>query len=155
MDEIDAVVRAPISGAGQYELRDFFRHQMAYLLLWTAIERYCTLRWGFGDEPVARVNRLATEPAFAESLKRHVHEMRRVFRADKPASSAERLDPDDPSRSIKFYYQLRSNISHRGKSIYDERALVAESLQQLKAVFTDLLDVTLGPRSDATSEERT
>jgi hypothetical protein len=119
---------------------------MAYLLLWTAIERYCTLRWGFGENPVARVNRLATEPAFARALKQHVQETRRVYRADRPGRTAERLDPDDPARSIKFYCQVRSNISHRGKSVHDERALVAQSLNELSAIFRDVLDATLGPR---------
>jgi hypothetical protein len=148
LDEIEAVVREPIRAGGNYEIRDFFRHQMAYLLLWSAIERYCTLRWGFGDNPVARVNRLAREQAFVQALKKHVRESQRVYRADRPGNTAERLDPDDPARSIKFYYQVRSNISHRGKSIYDERALVAQSLQELSRIFRDVLDATLGPPRD-------
>lgn len=49
--------------------RAFFRKQMAYLLLWSSIERYVSLRWGFGrDDVTKRVERLAEEPAFCEAL---------------------------------------------------------------------------------------
>lgn len=78
-----------------------------------------------------------------------MQEPRRVYRADRPDASAERLDPDDSLRSIRFYYQVRSNISHRGKSIWEERSLVAESLSQLSAIFREVLDETLGPPGSA------
>jgi hypothetical protein len=129
------------------EINDFFRYQMAYLLLWTSIERYCTLRWGFGLGPAQRVKRLASEPAFVSALRRHVGEERTVFRADKPTESPERLDSTDPEGSIGFYYQVRSNIAHRGKSIHVERQLVRDSLEQLTAIFSEVLDETLGQRS--------
>jgi len=63
------------------EFRALFRSQMAYLLLWTAIERYVTLRWGRFSKVSAdgelisaygRVMKLATEDAFARALSKHV-----------------------------------------------------------------------------------
>ena len=70
-----------------------------------------------------------------------------MYRADRPTDSAERLDPADPLGSIDYYYQVRSNIVHRGKSVHDDLALVRESLSELEAIFKDVLDATLGPRS--------
>jgi hypothetical protein len=128
------------------EIGDFFRYQMAYLLLWTAIERYCTLRWGFGADPVQRVKMLAREPVFAAALKRHIRQPRTVYRADKPTASPEKLDMENPLASLRFYYQVRSNIAHRGKSIHDERELVRTTLEQLTVIFREVLDETLGPR---------
>jgi len=128
------------------EINDFFRLQMAYLLLWAAIERYCTLRWGLGLRPAERVNKLKDEPAFGRALKKQVREERRVGRADRPADSV-RLDPNDPGASIKYYYQVRSNIAHRGKTIYAEMDLVRHSLEELTQIFTAVLNDTLPRRS--------
>lgn len=151
MDEV-RVVSDSRSSSGS-EVRDFFRSQMAYMLLWSAIERFCSLRYGFGLSPVERGHRLAREPAFASALRRvvdvesHRGIDARVYRADRPSAAAERLDPDDPVRSIDFYYQARSNIVHRGKSAYNERTLVELSLKELTAIFEAVLDETLGART--------
>jgi hypothetical protein len=146
LDEVEAVLYPGRSIGYATEISDFFRYQMAYLLLWTAIERYCTLRWGFGSDPVQRVKMLAHEPVFAAALKRHVRERRTVYRADKPTASPEKLDMNDPLASVGFYYQVRSNIAHRGKSIHEERELVRSSLEQLTLIFREVLDETLGRR---------
>jgi gamma-glutamylcyclotransferase (GGCT)/AIG2-like uncharacterized protein YtfP len=129
--------------AGREEVRAFFRYQMAYLLLWSAIERYASLRWGFGGGPAQRVKRLARDPAFVQALQRHAQPGRVVYRADNPGASPLRLDPEQPSRAIDFYYQVRSNITHRGKAAHDELSLVLGCLTELNAIFRDLLAETL------------
>jgi hypothetical protein len=95
-----------------------------------------------------RIHKLATEPAFSDALKKYVQEGSRVYRADRPTERAAKLDPEDPSKSVSFYYQVRSNIVHRGKSLHNDVSLVHRCLEQLNAIFQDLLDSTLGKRSD-------
>jgi hypothetical protein len=146
MDEISAVLRPALRSRPASEVGQFFQYQMAYLLLWSALERFCSLRYGLGLESMARIHRLAEEPAFSDALKRHVHEERRVFRADRPTEPPEHLRPDDPTGSLDFYHQARSNIVHRGKSVRDDLSLVQQSLAELSAIFRDLLDSVLGER---------
>jgi hypothetical protein len=57
-----------------------------YLLLWSAIERYASLRWGFGGGPMQRINNLVHEPAFGCALERHATPGRVVSRADNPCT---------------------------------------------------------------------
>lgn len=128
---------------GREEIRSFFRYQMAYLLLWSAIERYSSLRWGFRGGPVQRVKNLAQEPAFVRALQEYAQPGRVVHRADDPGASAVTLDPTEPLRAIDFYYQVRSNITHRGKAAHEELSLVAGCLSELTAVFRVVLDETL------------
>ncbi len=84
------------------EPRTFFRKQMAYLLLWTSIERYVSLRRGFAGGPMQRVLRLAEEPAFDEALMRFVGRKDRVRRTDDPTQSEvlDRTKPVIPSPSV-------------------------------------------------------
>jgi gamma-glutamylcyclotransferase (GGCT)/AIG2-like uncharacterized protein YtfP len=145
LDEINLILEPgrPLS-PGSEEIRAFFRYQMAYLLLWSAIERYASLRWGFGGGPVQRVKKLAREPAFVRALQEHAAPGRVVYRADNPGASPIRLDPGDATRAIDFYYQVRSNITHRGKAAHDELSLVFGCLSELNAIFRDVLTDTLG-----------
>jgi hypothetical protein len=121
---------------------------MGYLLLWSAIERYCSLRWGFRGGPVQRVRRLADEPLFVRALEEHAQPGRIVYRADDPGAAARELNPAEPTRAIDFYYQVRSNITHRGKAAHDELWLVESSLSELTAIFRTVLDGTLPPMDD-------
>ena len=67
----------------------------------------------------------------------------RVYRADDPARS-ERLVRAEPVKAIRYYYQVRSNVSHRGKSAHQEVSLVETCLRELWGVFSLVLDETLG-----------
>jgi hypothetical protein len=110
----------------------------------TAKHVHASLRWGFGGGPVHRVKHLAHEPAFVRALQKHAQPGREVHRADDPGASAFRLDPNHPSHAIAFYYQVRSNITHRGKAAHDELSLVIGCLRELNLIFRDVLKSTLG-----------
>ena len=45
------------------------------------------------------------------------------------------LDPEEPSQAIDFYYQVRSNITQRGKVAHDELSLMLGCLTELNAIF--------------------
>lgn len=68
------VVEETLSSNQEFEwnLKPLFRLQMAYLLLWSAIERYVSLRYHLGNKVTEKVKHLASEEAFRESLKKHV-----------------------------------------------------------------------------------
>ena len=122
-----------------YDLKPLFRLEMAYLLLWTCIERYASLRYHLGDKATKKVMNLAEEPAFRTALLKHVCEKRAVQRADNPTEKCV-LDADKPSKSMAYYYQLRNNLVHRGMGVSDDHERVEKSLRELLAIFKETLD---------------
>lgn len=123
----------------EWDLKPLFRLQMAYLLLWSSIERYVSLRYHLGDKATAKVNQLASEPAFAIGLSQYVTESRELYRADDPDKKV-RLDPQDPKKSLTYYYQVRSNLTHRGKGVGRDHDLLEKSLKELLAIFRGVLE---------------
>jgi hypothetical protein len=124
-----------------WSLHPLFRLQMAYLLLWAAIERYASLRHRLGGGTGARLAKVAEEQSFAAALKHVVPAeggRREVFAANDPKDSY-RLDPDDPAESMNFYYQIRNNATHRGKAAHADFDLLRDSLGQLLTIFEMLL----------------
>ena len=125
-----------------WNMKPLFRLQMAYLLLWSSIERYASLRYHLGTGKVSeKVEQIAkNEPAFAVSLQKHVIENRVLFRADSPNEKVE-LNPQKPVASIRYYYQVRSNITHRGKGIHSDFYILKDSITELLAIFCDVIKV--------------
>jgi hypothetical protein len=113
-----------------------FRLQMAYLLLWSAIERYVTFRYRAGDW----IEKLSAEKGFAKLVEQHVPKAigqpPRVVNVRDPGGEVFRLDPSQPSECLRFYRQVRHNVTHRGKSGpgRDEK-LLEDSLAQLVPIF--------------------
>jgi hypothetical protein len=129
------------NAAFEWSLEPLFRLQMAYLLLWAAIERYASLRHRIGGGPGARIAKVAEEHIFAAALKSVVPAeggRRVVFAADNPKESY-RLDRENPAESMKFYYQIRNNSTHRGKAAYPDFELMRDSLDQLLRIFQMVL----------------
>ena len=135
---LDVVSETLQSQAFDWDLRPLFRLQMAYLLLWSSIERYVSLRYHLGDKVVEKVSQLADEPAFSAALLEHVKERRDVYRADRPAQK-EVLDRLSSRKALAYYYQVRSNITHRGKGVVRDHERVMRSLEELLAIFRDVL----------------
>ncbi len=117
----------------------FFRLQMAYLLLWAAIERYTVLAFGPRLEPMARVEKLGALERFQAAVRSKV--TRQSVVTDSRTLNSYRLDRDAPAEAALYYYQVRSNLSHRGKSAWNDGELVRESLRELLSVFKDILGV--------------
>ena len=122
---------------GFLDVKNFFNIQMNYMLLWSAIERYSSLKYenkGKGEN-----NRtFAKEKAFQEGLKKYCTGRKR------PIYSAEDLrqyifDPNRPEMAIKYYYTLRCNVVHRGKAVVQDEELLENCLKELLNIFKDVL----------------
>lgn len=124
----------------EWDLKPMFRLQMAYLLLWSSIERYASLRYRLGGDPHRKVMQIAKDTEFGELLKRRVKRRHRVQRADRPQDHYE-LNADNARKSLEYYYQIRSNITHRGKGVDRDHETVRDSLEELFGVFKALLQV--------------
>lgn len=126
------------SSGFEWDLKPLFRLQMAYLLLWSSIERYVSLRYHLGDKVTEKVNSLAEEAAFAHALQENVKNGRTIFRADRPGEKIV-LDPSNPRKSLGYYYQIRSNITHRGKGVVRDHEILKDSLSELLSIFKYVL----------------
>ena len=135
---LDVVEETLTSNDFQWDLKPLFRLQMAYLLLWSSIERYVSLRYHLGDKVMEKVCQLAFEPAFAAGLLRHVRDRREVYRADRP-DQREVLDPQSPEKALAYYYQVRSNMAHRGKGVVWDHERVLKALTELLPIFREVL----------------
>lgn len=118
-----------------------FKIQMAYFLLWSSIERYISLRYGIGTDKTIRdrYSKMSEEPAFKKGLNQiELGEARKkqVIRTDRPRDD-EKLDKDNPRKSLDYYYQVRSNAIHRGKSAHIDFELLRNSLIELHTIFKD------------------
>jgi hypothetical protein len=135
---LDVVQETLESSDFDWNLKPLFRLQMAYLLLWSSIERYVSLRYHLGDKVTEKIGKLAHEAAFADSVRQHVKGKREVYRADRPGER-EVLDPKSPDRAVRYYYQVRSNITHRGKGVVRDYELLKKSLAELLPIFREVL----------------
>jgi hypothetical protein len=74
---------------------------MAYLFLWTVIERYTALAYGPALEPGEKVKYLGEDPAFARALKEIVSRVDRVYDSRNPKNRAD-LNSDNAVSSAKY-----------------------------------------------------
>jgi hypothetical protein len=116
----------------------FFRLQAAYLLLWSIVERYTALRFGPGLDPWARVKQLGEDTSFLKAV------------ADAGVKPGVVVDSRDPGRrhqlaadgtgAAEYFYQVRSNLSHRGKSAFQDVQMVHKAVTELRRAMRILLD---------------
>ena len=50
------------------------------------------------------------------------------------------FDPKDPQMACEYFYQIRSNIVHQGKSVPHDHNLIKESLKFLLEIFKKILN---------------
>jgi hypothetical protein len=115
---------------------------MAYKLIWTAIERYLLLRYAENGkvQPPDR-DKMAGEEAFQDAVEKWVNrDSDEVLNLLYPGREAKKLDKENPEAVLKFYWQLRNNVTHRGKGVRMEYGLLRNSLDELHHIFTEVLD---------------
>lgn len=139
LEEVEAILRDNADFDWQY--KSLFRLQMAYMLLWSAIERYASLKYHLSGKVVEKVYKIADEKCFADSLVKNVDVKRKGAEVYSTADLRKyTLNPSDTNGSIKYYYQVRSNAVHRGKAVSRDFDIIKSSLTELLAIFKDILE---------------
>jgi hypothetical protein len=132
-----------------FEWDQFFELEMAYLLLWVAIERYCSFAYGPLLDPTEKIRTLSYEDSFQTALEKILNKSERVNKVpelydyryiEKPSL---RAVANKPTLSITYYYRVRSNLVHRGKSEWVDGETIRFSLKELYEIFSIVLDETL------------
>jgi hypothetical protein len=122
--------------------KKFLKLQMLYLLLWTSIERYLGLRYSFrGAEISSKIRSLANNKNFIEILERRTAKTnyRKIYSTDK-VEKALTFYSNNAQKSLEYYYQVRCNITHRGKAALEDSDLVEKCLVDLKGIFIEFLN---------------
>ena len=138
LDEVEEIYDKDKSKEHADDYRDLFRLQMAYMLLWSSIERYAGFRYHFKKDATKKVKQIAEETCFAKILKKNVKRKDDIFGA--ADLEAYRLDPKYPEKSIDYYYQVRSNVVHRGKTVVKDFHILRSALGELLPIFRELLE---------------
>lgn len=140
LETTDRLAREDFPGGSYpFDWSWLFRLQMAYLFLWTIIERYAALSYGPTLEPGQKRTKLGEDPAFGRALKRMVNRTHRVYDSRNPGSYAD-LNPNQPGPSIRYYYFVRNNVTHRGKGAEKDGETMQRSLSELVEVFHSVLE---------------
>lgn len=123
-----------------WELKGSFEIQMRYMFLWTIIERFTFLRYSLGGNPSYRVNLLADNEHFIKGLKKYVNKERKIF--DTQTLQHCTLDADKPKKAIAYYYQVRNNLTHRGKGISKDYYILIDCYKELFNIIQFVIENT-------------
>ena len=115
-----------------------FQLEMAYLLLWTSIERFVSFRYNIEATPDEKVSLLALDSNFKELLASTSIEDRTLFSAKDPEDKIT-LNRNNPKKAAKYYYQVRCNVAHRGKAIATDHHKLVMSLEELLAIYSEII----------------
>ena len=118
----------------------FFKTSAAYMLLWTIIERFCTIKYG-NIEPFQKIKCLAADSAIDwEIIINKIDRIDKIYRSDKLNVALVLNKSKGAKRILEYYYGIRSNMVHRGKDVFSDTAKVANSFFELKSIFEKILD---------------
>ena len=121
-------------------VQNFFKIQLDYMLLWSAIERYASLKYEVNKDERVKFAR-EYRGIIRKVIEDNVDEERMVYNSD--TLWCNKLDPDDPVGSMFYYYTIRCNVVHNGKDfqIWDFD-LLKKSLVELYEIFKQVYDET-------------
>jgi len=122
----------------KYDDNTMFKLQMYFMILWSAIERYCTLKYDVSDRQGDYLDALSNDQIFINVLQNT------KLKRKAPIFSAKTGFPfyfntNKADFVIKYYYTLRSNAVHRGKDRKIKEGLLKESLEELLILFEKLI----------------
>lgn len=133
----------------------YLKLQMLYIFLWSLIERFTFLAYGLGMNPNKRNIALSNDSDLMKSVQKLMNDPnfnyfksgfeRELSRTDSPGKKIKwkknNGDEIDLKKMINFYYLLRSNITHRGKSGMRKSQLLSESFNELLFLIENLWEI--------------
>ena len=111
------------------------------MLLWSAIDRYCSLKYDVTNRQGDYLEALSEDYIFINALDNtHIRKGRPIFSAKNLLYY--KLDKNNPKFCVNYYYTIRSNVVHREK---DKKVKIGElysSLVGLLEIFEKMIDET-------------
>lgn len=145
----------------QSDWNAFFRLQGAFLVLWSITERMASFRFGAEfvqsedcSTTTGKIYELAKIVEFQEAIRRAEIRSQTVYSVseNRPKRTKSNGDMEErvksTERTLKAWYQIRSNITHRGKSAASDNEIVLNATIDLFNTMYLYLDaVVLGLKS--------
>lgn len=123
-----------------WKLESFFELQMNYMLLWSAIDRYTSLKYNKKFQKWNR-ERFAEEKTFKEGIKKYTDKRHSpVFSTDD--LEIHEFNVDDPLNTLYYYYTFRCNVVHRGKTMIGDYDMLKTATEELLEIFKEVLENT-------------
>lgn len=118
-----------------------FKIQMYYMLLWSAIERYCVLKYDVSKSQSGYLSALSHDEIFEEALDVVNPKDREEIHAARNASTLY-FNKNRPNFIVNYYYTIRSNVAHRGKEPDNNFEALVDSLNDMLDIFDYIIEKT-------------
>ena len=129
----------PIISKYSHDNNDFFNLQMNYAMLWSSIDRYLVLKYGKKNQQ-ENLKFLADEESFKQAVLKYAdinNKVPSVFSNEDFRSFD--LNKQKPLCCIRYYYTIRCNVVHTGKSSYEDYDLLKYSMIELLIIYMYVL----------------
>ena len=128
------------------EYFDFFCNQSAFMLLWTIIERFCTLKYG-NISPNEKLKSLYTDPEIEwdfvyDIVKRNDS----IVRSDREKEQLKLNSASSIKKILEYYYGLRSNMVHRGKNVFGDINRISDAFDELYQLVEVIIKIHWGEK---------
>ena len=128
------------------EYFDFFCNQSAFMLLWTIIERFCTLKYG-NISPNEKLKSLYTDPEIKwdfvyDIVKRNDS----IVRSDREKEQLKLNSASSIKKILEYYYGLRSNMVHRGKNVFGDINRISDAFDELYQLVEAIIKIHWGEK---------
>ena len=128
------------SEKNMHRIESFFELQMNYMLLWSAIDRFSSLKYNKQKQKWNN-EKFAKQKAFKEGIKKYKNEYHRpVYSTDD--LKIHKFDADDPLETLYYYYTLRCNVVHRGKGTSSDYLMLKQATEELLEIFKSIINNT-------------
>ena len=140
-EAVDMIERNLNSIEFSWDIENFFELQMNYMLLWSAIERYCKLKYDVSNAEGDYLKELSNDEVFINAFESVNPNGRGPIYAAKNASPFY-YNKSRPNYIINYYYTIRCNVAHRGKEPENSTDKLISSLKDLLKIFKKMIDDT-------------
>ena len=128
------------------EYFDFFCNQSAFMLLWTIIERFCTLKYG-NLSPNEKLKSLYTDPEIEwDFVYDIVKRNDTIVRSDKEKEQLKLNGASSIKKILEYYYGLRSNMVHRGKNVFGDINRISDAFDELYQLVEVIIKIHWGEK---------
>ena len=118
-----------------------FKIQMYYMLIWSAIDRYCALKYDVSKNQGDYLKALSKDTVFQQALYSINPEPRGSIHSARNATPLY-FNINRPNFIVNFYYTIRSNVAHRGKEDGNKIDDLEKSLRDVLNIFDKMIENT-------------
>lgn len=123
-----------------WDIENFFRLQMNYMLLWSAIDRFTALKYNMPTNS-RNYQKFSKERAFKMGITKYKDEHHTpVYSTDD--LKIHKFNADDPYETVFYYYTFRCNVVHRGKVMHGDYHMLKTAAMELLEIFKNVLKDT-------------